>query len=688
MWSQPLGALTSSWVKSIDKNPPSPPFAKGGLGGFYEVIMTDILFSSWGGVTIDNRGKAEAERQAPSNLSLPLEFDKERKIKAFIGWDGIAVRDPEVNMVDLTRAYLEAVQSESCGKCTPCRVGTRIMSTILNRIADGQGKMEDLEELKYLAEAIQKSSKCNLGQTGPKPVLHAIDYFKSQFFEVIQLKKKIPREEYKVKVTAPCMSACPSHLPITTYIELIKEGRFEESLAAIREATCLPGVLGRICVRPCEDNCRRGNVDECVSIKWLKRFVADYELEKRREPSLKKEGMRSEKVAVIGAGPAGLSCAYYLGLKGYPVTIFERLGEPGGMSAVGIPDYRLPRDVPRYEAEIVEKLGVEIRYNTQVGKDITLSQMFEQGYKAVFIGVGAQTNTPMGVEGEDKGYRGFIPGVYYLLEINLGRDPYPEGKRVVVVGGGNVAIDCVRSSFRIGKPDVNLVYRRTKKEMPADRVEIHDAEEEGVKFHYLCNPVRIIEKEGKVVGMECIRMELGEPDESGRRRPVPIKGSEFFIEADIAIPAIGQAIDLSFLEEKDGVKTTKRSTIAVQEGTFLTSRPGIFSAGDCVTGPDVLVRAAGHGKRAAEKIDLFLRGVEVKESEEERLEALVEKIKVYNKDEKIGITGGQKRAILEMLPSDTRKWIFDEVEKGFSISEAQKEAERCLRCVRIGLFAV
>jgi formate dehydrogenase beta subunit len=650
--------------------------------------MTDILFSSWGGVVTDNRGKSEAERRPVSTLNLPLEFDKERKIRAFIGWDGIVIRDPEVNMVDLIRAYVEAVQKESCGKCTPCRVGTRIMTTVLNRIADGQGKAEDLRQLKYLGETIQKSSKCNLGQTGPKPVLDAIDHYEDQFSGAIQLQKKVPRQEYKIKVTAPCESACPSHLPITRYIELIKEGRFEESLAAIRGATCLAGILGRVCVRPCEDNCRRGNVDECISIKWLKRFVADYELEKRKESLPKKEGSRPEKVAVIGAGPAGLSCAYYLALKGYPVTIFERLGEPGGMAAMGIPDYRLPRNIVGYEAEMVKKLGVEIRYHTQVGKDITISQMFEQGYKAIFIGVGAQTNTPMGVEGEDKGYKGFIPGVYYLLEINLGRDPYPEGKRVVVVGGGNVAIDCVRSSFRISKADVNLVYRRTKKEMPADRVEIHDAEEEGVKFHYLCNPVRIIEKEGKVVGMECIRMELGEPDESGRRRPVPIKGSEFFIEADIAIPAIGQAIDLSFLEEKDGVKTTKRSTIAVQEGTFLTSRPGIFSAGDCVTGPDVLVRAAGHGKRAAEKIDLFLRGMEVKESEEERLEAMVEKIKVYSKDEKIGISGRQKRAMLNMLPPDSRKWVFDEVEEGFSIPVAQKEAERCLRCVRVGLFAV
>jgi formate dehydrogenase (NADP+) beta subunit len=650
--------------------------------------MTDISFSSWGGVVTDNRRKPDSEKKPIPNLNLPVEFDQEKKIKAFIGWDGIVIRDPGVNIIDLIRAYLEAVQKESCGKCTPCRVGTRVMATIMNRITDGQGKAEDLEQLKYLGEMILKSSKCNLGQTGPKPVLDAIHHFEDQFSGAIQTNLKIPRQEYKVKVTAPCESACPSHLPTTHYIELVKEGRFEESLAAIREATCLPGILGRICVRPCEDNCRRGNVDECISIKWLKRFVADYELEKRKGPEIKKEALRSEKVAIIGAGPAGLSCAYYLALKGYPVTIFERLGEPGGMSAMGIPDYRLPRNIVRYEAAIVERLGVEIRYNTEVGKDITLPQIFEQGYKAIFIGVGAQTNTPMGVEGEDKGYKGFIPGVYYLLEINLGRDPYPEGKKVVVVGGGNVAIDCVRSSFRIGKKDVNLVYRRTKKEMPADRVEIHDAEEEGVKFHYLCNPVRIIEKEGKVVGVECIRMELGEPDESGRRRPVPVKGSEFMIETDILIPAIGQAIDLTFLEEKDGVKTTKRSTLSIQEGTFQTSRKGIFSAGDCVTGPDVLVRAAGHGKRSAEKIDLFLRGIEVKESEPERLETLVEKIKVYNKDEKVGISGGTKREELKMLPPDMRKWIFDEVEEGFSITAARKEAERCLRCVRIGLFAI
>jgi formate dehydrogenase beta subunit len=372
---------------------------------------------------------------------------------------------------------------------------------------------------------------------------------------------------------------------------------------------------------------------------------------------------------------------------GYGVTIFERLPEPGGMAAVGIPDYRLPRAVLGGEADLVADLGVEIRYDTVVGKDVAFSTLTEE-FDAVFIGVGAHQSSPMGVEGEDKGYAGFISGVAYLLDVNMGKNPYPEGKKVVVVGGGNVAMDCVRSSFRIGKPDVNLVYRRTKAEMPADPAEIHDAEEEGVKFHYLCNPTRIIAQDGKVVAVECIRMELGEPDSSGRRRPVPIPGSEFLIETDILIPAIGQAVDLSFLDERLGVQVTKRRTILVDQETFETSRPGVFAAGDCETGPDVLVRACGNGKRAAHRIDQYLRGEERGLYEKERFDDFFAKIKVYRKDEDIGIAGGQPRPPLRMLDPEVRKWTFDEVEEGFRSDEAIREAMRCLRCWRIGMVAV
>ncbi|MFQ5841427.1 MAG: FAD-dependent oxidoreductase, partial [Thermodesulfobacteriota bacterium] len=275
-----------------------------------------------------------------------------------------------------------------------------------------------------------------------------------------------------------------------------------------------------------------------------------------------------------------------------------------------------------------------------------------------------------------------------LLEINQGKDPYPEGKKVVVVGGGNVAIDCVRCSFRIGKSDVNLVYRRSRKEMPADDVEIRDAEEEQVKFHFLCNPVKVVAKGGKVVGVECIRMELGEPDESGRRRPIPVPGSEFFIDCDIVIPAIGQGIDLRFLEGMTEIETTKWHTLMVNEESFETSARGIFSAGDCVTGPDVLVRAAGNGKRAADKIDRYLRGEPVVPPDEDRLEDLMATIGVYEKDEDVGMAGGQEGRHLDMLDPEERRHTFDEVEMGFPIPVAREEAERCLRCYRIGLVAL
>jgi len=650
--------------------------------------MGDIVFSSWHGQIIDNRGRSQEEFEEVPGLNLPLDYDGEGRIKALMGWDGLAIRDADVNIVDMCRAYMEAVQKESCGKCIPCRVGTRVILTILKRIIDGHGTRADLDEMQSLGRMIQESSKCQVGQTGTVALLHCLMYCRDEFLDLIDNKKKVPSGTYKTKTVAPCSNACPAHLDIPTYVEYVKENKFDEALDVIRNMTCFAGTLGRVCIRPCESNCRRANLDEPISIKYLKRFVADWELERRHTPPLRKSEVKKEDpVAIVGAGPAGLSCACYLAQMGYPVTVFERFGAPGGMAAWGIPDYRLPRDILNREVEIIQDMGAEIRYNTEVGKDITLKEIAHQ-YKAIFIGVGAQGNTPMRVEGEDAGYRGFIPGVRYLLEVNQGKDPYPEGKKVVVVGGGNVAIDCVRSSLRIGKTDVNLVYRRSRKEMPADDVEIRDAEEEQVKFHFLCNPVEIVAKEGKVVGAQCIRMELGEPDESGRRRPIPVAGSEFFIECDIVIPAIGQAIDIRFLEGMPKIETTKWKTLVVNPKTFETPAKGIFSAGDCVTGPDVLVRAAGNGKRSADKIDKYLRGEPVEPSDEERLEDLMAAIGVYDKDEDVGMAGGQEGKRVNMLDPGERRHTFAEVEIGFPIPVAKEEAERCLRCYRISLVAL
>lgn len=650
--------------------------------------MAEILFSSWGGEVVDNRSKEPQEYETASKVSLPEYFQQNEEIKALIGWYGIVLRTSEVNIVDLCRSYMEAIQEKSCGKCFLCRIGTKVIADTLGRMCRGKGRQADLEILARLAESISESSKCNIGQSGPLPLRHALKYFADDFASAANGEAAIPAGIYRSKLTAPCIDACPIHLDIPTYVECIKEGKFQQSLDVIRERLPLPGVVGRVCVRPCEEHCRRTNLDEPISIKFLKRFVSDYELEKNKEPHyLVEAAEKTGSVAIVGAGPSGVTCAYHLVRKGHQVTIYEKLGEPGGMSAVGIPDYRLPRHILRGEVEQVQKLGVTIHYDTQVGKDIKLSQL-EADNDAVFIAHGAHLSAAMRVEGENEGYQGFITGVKYLLDINSGVDPYPDGKKVVVVGGGNVAIDCVRCSFRVNKPDVNLVYRRTRNEMPADEVEIHDAEEEKVTFHYLTQPIKVIAEKGKVVGLECIKMELGEPDESGRRRPVPVEGSEFVIDCDIVVPAIGQSIDLSMLEGVDNVETTRWNTIVVNEFTKQTENPKIFCAGDCQTSPGALITACAGGRTAAFNIDKFINAQSLETAEDDYFDKLFEAVKVYDPDEDIGFLGGRARYQLEMLSPDTRKWTFDEVEKGFSPQEAMAEADRCLRCYRVATIAV
>ena len=650
--------------------------------------MAEILFSSWGGEVVDNRQKDGQDFEPVNTVDLPEYFRQDEAVKALMGWYGIVIRDPETDIVDLSRVYIQEVQNKSCGKCFLCRIGTRVMAETLERICNGQGKAEDLDMLKRLADSIRESSKCNIGQSGPLPILDALDHFADDFAAAISAKKSVAPGTYHSKLTAPCMDACPIHLDIPNYVECIKEGRFAESLDIIREKLPLPGVVGRVCVRPCEDHCRRMNLDAPISIKFLKRFVADYELSKGKEPEFSIEpSAKTGKVAIVGAGPSGATCAFHLTRMGHEVTVYERFDEPGGMSAMGIPDYRLPRPILREEVDRIERMGAKFNYETTVGKDIKLSQI-EAENDAVFIAIGAQMGTTMGVEGEEENYAGYISGVQYLLDINQGRDPYPEGKKVAVIGGGNVAIDCVRCSFRVGKDDVNLIYRRTKNEMPADDVEIHDAEEEKVNFHYLTHPVKILAENGKVVGLRCVKMELGEPDESGRRRPQPIEGSEFVIDCDIVVPAIGQTMDLSLLEGREDVKTTRWKTIVVDEVTKQSDQPKIFSGGDCETGPGALITACAGGRTAAFNIDKLINGEPLDYTEDDYFDKFFSKVKVFDPAEDIGFLGGRERKELEMLDPDVRKFTNDEVEQGFSINDAMAEADRCLRCYRVATVKV
>jgi NADPH-dependent glutamate synthase beta subunit-like oxidoreductase/NAD-dependent dihydropyrimidine dehydrogenase PreA subunit len=421
----------------------------------------------------------------------------------------------------------------------------------------------------------------------------AIDYFSSDFFSYSIVKE-----------TPVCQRTCPVNLDIRGYIGLIADGKYEEALSLIRQRLPFPGIIGRICPHPCEEQCNRGARDEPLCIRDLKRFVADCE-QKRGKPQINRKAAqgREERIAVIGAGPAGLTCAHDLVLNGYQVVIYEALSRAGGMLAVGIPDYRLPRTILEQEIDPVINLGVEIKFNLRLGKDFSLDDLFNQGFKGIFIAVGAHQPMSMRTPGEDA--QGVVPGVDLLRDINLGKE-VTVGRRVGVIGGGNVAIDASRSCLRCGAQKVIIFYRRSRAEMPASEEEIEAALAEKIAIEYLTAPEGVMVKDGRVCGLRLIRMKLGEADASGRRRPVPVEGSQFEVELDMIIPAIGQRSDLSFIQEGDAIKTTRWRTIVVDPDTLATDRPGVFAGGDCVSGPGIAIQAIATGKKAAESIHKYL----------------------------------------------------------------------------------
>lgn len=414
----------------------------------------------------------------------------------------------------------------------------------------------------------------------------AIDYFSPQTGDYNIFKEDMPI----------CQATCPAHLDIRSYVGLIADGDYAASLAKIRESLPFALSIGRVCPHPCETACNRQYVDEPISICTLKRYVADFELKNQvTAPVEVPEEYHKEKIALIGAGPASLTAGYYLGKAGYKSVCFECLPEPGGMFRYGIPEYRLPTPTLMHEINWILAHGVELRCNVRIGQDITMEQLMKE-YDAVFIGVGAHKGMKLQIKGEDMD--GVVDGVDFLREVNAGKK-WPAKGRVIVVGGGNVAMDAARVSWREGFDEVHVVYRRTKAEMPASPWEIEAAEHEGIKFQYLVAPIEVVGENGKMTGLKCLRMELGEPDASGRRRPVPVEGSEFVIEAETLIPAIGQRPDLSFVLPESGIETTRWNTFNVDQESFMTNVPGVFSAGDVETGPDIAIRACAGGRKAA-----------------------------------------------------------------------------------------
>ncbi|BBO68748.1 hypothetical protein DSCA_26780 [Desulfosarcina alkanivorans] len=504
--------------------------------------------------------------------------------------------------------------------------------------------------------------------------LHGIMETHGEVFESHVKTHNCPTETCEWLTPAPCQMACPAGIDVPTYVTLIGEGRDAEAIEVIRQDNPFPWVCGLVCTRPCEFMCVRGRMDSPVSIKFLKAFAAERAMSEGSYRNPEKGPDQNKRVCVIGAGPGGLSAAYYLALKGYGVHVIEALPTAGGMIMVGIPRYRLPREVIDREVAMLEELGVTFAYNTRFGEDVTLDDLKSRGYEAFFFAIGAHKAYKLGIPGEAD-FPQTMEAIDLLRRVALGERRVP-GKRVVVVGGGNVAIDAARTCLRLGSPEVTIAYRRTRHEMPADEEEVEQAEEEGVRFSFLTIPARIVGADNKITGLNCVRAQLVKREGSSRMSPVPVLGSEYTMDADVVISAIGQKVDQLCMGDLDGMGWTRRGTIDVNMVTMETSVEGVFAAGDAVTGPATVIEAIGGGKRAAEAIDRYLLGIPQPQMPpvpvRRRREACIE----VPASTKTVI----KRPSMDMLNLDRRRTTFQQVELGYTENMVREEARRCLRC--------
>jgi NADH-quinone oxidoreductase subunit F len=506
-------------------------------------------------------------------------------------------------------------------------------------------------------------------------VLSTINYFRDEYEAHIK-EKKCPAAVCDALMISPCQHTCPVGINIPKYVAHIAAGEYREAIDTIRERNPFPAICGRICHHPCELRCRRGELDDPVAIRELKRFAADWYFKYVTEDPEPFTLKQSQRVAVVGAGPTGISCAYFLAQMGYPVTVFEALPVGGGMLSVAIPEFRLPREVIQKEIDYITKKGVDIRYNTPISVNFTVEDLRRDGFEAVFVAAGAQRSQRVGIPGELEDVAGLYYGLRFLRDVKLGRQ-VKVGRRVAAIGGGNVALDAARTALRLGASEVNIYYRRSRDEMLVTEVEYNQAVDEGIQVNFLVSPTRIVSENWEVTGLQCIQMRLGDPDESGRRRPIPITGSEFFVEADSVIAAVGQAPDLSFLPVDSALERTRWETLVVDSNTLATNISGIFAGGDFVTGPGMVIDAIAAGRRGATAINKYLKGD-------------TSRVEIY--DLKSGIVGElpsqeieeswevQPRLAVPILPSQERKNSFNEVELSFPEEKARQEAKRCLRC--------
>jgi NADH-quinone oxidoreductase subunit F len=656
--------------------------------GLVEVPMgtpiRDVVFAVGGGIPNGKKCKA-VQIGGPSGGCIPepamdlvCDYEALKSFGAIMGSGGLVVLDENTCMVDLAKFFMEFIQSESCGKCIPCREGTRQMLQILQSITHNRRGEEGIDALlrvrgvmvlKELGEAIKNSSLCGLGQTAPNPVLSTLKWFRDEY-EAHIYERRCPAGTCRELVGAPCQSGCPVGTEVWKYVAHVALGEYDEAYQAIRGANPFPSVCARVCNHPCEASCRCGTTGgDPIAIRNLKRFVVDRVDPSAFKPTVRPAKADAPRVAVIGGGPAGLCAANALSLKGYRITLFEREQKLGGMLVAGIPAYRLPRKVLDQEIQNLLNPNIKVEFGKGLGADFTLADL--KGYQAVYVATGAHHSKRIGLPGDE--VKGVLPGIEFLKAFNLQHKELAQG-RVGIVGGGNSALDAARVAIRQeGVTDVTIFYRRSRGEMPAYAEEIEAALEEGIRLEALVAPLAVKSENGTLTGVQFQRNELGDRDESGRARPVPIPGSEFTAELDTLIVAISEEPEGGLL---NGLKRKSWGGLVINPESYLASEPGVFGGGDVVTGPSTVIEAVAAGKNAAFMIDRFIQGKQLKRLPSVALPT--EYIAPFSMEEEEGETPG--RAQPPHLPVEARTKNFREVDLCFSEDHALCEARRCLRC--------
>lgn len=638
------------------------------------MTLRKLVYEIAGGVPDGKKFKA-AQTGGPSggcipanHLDTPMDFDSLQKIGSIMGSGGLIVMDETSCMVDVARFFMDFCVDESCGKCPPCRVGTKQMLGILTRFTEGQASENDLAQLEELAGVVSTASLCGLGMTAPNPARSTLQHFREEYEAHIE-EKRCPAGACRNLMLAPCENQCPLHMNIPAYLQLLNENRLEDAFEMVIMDNPLPAITGRVCQHPCQPACRRATVDEPVGTRDVHRYIADTIYKKKLDGKMvervlaRKLPDTGKSIAIVGAGPGGLAAAFYLALLGHQVTVYDAEPDAGGLLRYAIPEYRIPRSIMDTELQFIRKLGVKFVFNTPIGKEKKLEALAAEN-DAVFVATGAGLEVSPGVDGEK--LKGVYSAIDFLDEVCKGKK-VNVGKKVVVIGGGNSAIDSARTALRLGA-DVTVAYRRERADMPAIPDEVKDAEQEGVKFVFLCG-IKGISGNGKVTGIEAMKMTLGDFDSSGRRKAVPT-GETYEIPCDSVILAVGEKVNPAIVKES-GVQTARDGRVTAHRVSQVTANPKIYAGGDMVLGPANVTLAMGQGKKAAEAIDIKLTG-------QKRFASLFRKIE-YKNTVPYKPEGGHKNEPAHKSVAERRS-CFQEVSLGLSDSQARTESTRCLRC--------